>query len=485
MPESAWLIPDDWTLETGEWTAYCIRWPESEEWEIMMRSVLYTFTRGREWDRDSGSIRTAQKIGWQIFDRNNPLVPCEDCPDCPDCPDSGSPVLPSDGVGSSVIMESEDMGQVVTDVKIENGQLVVYFGPCCTHTFDLSASITEGGETVPDDIFDPLLPEGATYSACGRAAAVHAAVSLAVDSMWDERLNPNIFQWIGHVEQNVGLGNLSNNAVLSGVTYAIALDVVLGGEDIFDESKLQRALCSMAEVFQASNTNLSDDEWGAIFSAYQYAFGVYVGGIFVYAIRAIGRGTMSTVAKGGAVNQSANCGCPGTVPEEETEPDAQGWFLSQNYADQMTDAGIASGWGKVVAYIEALEPVYGAFLVLSAIPTGTIKRMNIDNAEGAYTPDAFDKTLWGSTSDHLETANNAYPNISALSTDIRTSLAAQRGFAGNINGGTGGIDSAVIASPEGLTGEIIGVRIDYSAPAAWLTTFEVLELRFVHNVNHP
>lgn len=60
-------IPDDW-LETDGYTLFLVCVPDSQFWRSIVRGQIHNLTRGRTWDGDTGSIKSAQAIGWQIYD---------------------------------------------------------------------------------------------------------------------------------------------------------------------------------------------------------------------------------------------------------------------------------------------------------------------------------------------------------------------------------------------------------------------------------
>lgn len=64
-------IPQDWDGES--WKRYCVCWPDSELWTGLLLGFLSYCTRGRSWHENTGSIKDAQAIGWEIFNRNYPL----------------------------------------------------------------------------------------------------------------------------------------------------------------------------------------------------------------------------------------------------------------------------------------------------------------------------------------------------------------------------------------------------------------------------
>lgn len=60
-------IPDDW-LETDGYLLFLVCVPDSQLWRSIVRGQIHNLTRGRTWDKDTGSIKAAQAIGWQIYD---------------------------------------------------------------------------------------------------------------------------------------------------------------------------------------------------------------------------------------------------------------------------------------------------------------------------------------------------------------------------------------------------------------------------------
>lgn len=129
-------IPQDFDGES--WTCYQIAWPQSAEFEQMLRDMLYMLTRGRWWDETTGRVTDMQAIAWEMFRRNLPLSGCGQDDDNDECiPQSEYDRLLAEleerytsGAGA-LIEGDDDMGQVVTDVTCENGKLYVWFGPCC------------------------------------------------------------------------------------------------------------------------------------------------------------------------------------------------------------------------------------------------------------------------------------------------------------------------------------------------------------------
>lgn len=64
-------IPTDWDGES--WCRWAVCWPDSEEWEGLLRGFLTLPQRGRTWDETTGSILDTQEIGREITALNLPL----------------------------------------------------------------------------------------------------------------------------------------------------------------------------------------------------------------------------------------------------------------------------------------------------------------------------------------------------------------------------------------------------------------------------
>lgn len=381
-------------------------------------------------------------------------------------------------------MEDDPVGQVVTDVQLVDGKIRVFFGPCCWHDLDVVAAVAENGEIIDPGTIDDLIPPGGAYSKCGRAKAMHEAIIKVADLIWDERDNPLIWTIVGNIESAAKLGNLSNNAIAAGVSLALGLDQVYGAEEIFDVSSTQRALCRMAERMTAFPQPLLEDEWDAVRNAYLNAFGVIIGALYLAAIDAIGRGTLGRLATLGTSDQAAVCMCPEEIAQGETTPDASGWYLGANLAANFTLASETEATWDALLQVEILgHDAYGTFLVVQSTPgDGTIKRMADTPLSGLVYP-AHTRNAWTNTSDHLESINQAYPLISTLNPTIRASLATQRGYLGNLDGGSGGINGTTIATPPSDQGDEVLANI-LAAPNA-MANLTVVEFRFVHNINSP
>jgi len=193
---------------------------------------------------------------------------------------------------------------------------VFYGGPCCFEDLDIGAIASEGEDNVGPD---PLNPSGATdfpYSACGKAKAIVDSIYLIVASGYSA-VNEWPWQWISYVENTVGY-DLDNNHLIgmfAEINAGLALDLGYGigieASDVNDPVERQRILCRVVDLFDDNAIGVPDS---ATFEAVKGCFKAEMWplslwwGMFEYAINALGRVDMDTIAKMGAA-QIANCDC--------------------------------------------------------------------------------------------------------------------------------------------------------------------------------
>jgi len=490
MPHGKWLIPTDWSLETGQWEHYCIAWPRSWEWYIQLKSLMFALTRGREWDELSGTIATAQAIGWEIFNKNHLLLNLCGEQDNSSEPQNGA--SGAFGAGSAYDGEEDNqMGQVVTDVTIVDGKLTVWFGPCCSKTLD--GFVTgPAGQDLGDDPLNPTHDPDFTYSACGKAWAIVDIVYKIIQAAWDEiDTLPDIFSIIPHIESFVGY-DLDNNHLIDLMSNVVASDGFgYSAADFQDASDKQRILCRLVSLFANDAAGVPDSAMfetirSIFYSEVNSAMEFTAATMFNSAVNALGRVDMDTAAKLGAGDATRDCDCGGGFLLQETTPDANGWYLGVDRHAEVTTAG---GYGAMWIGTPP-EDVYGVFMRLNTPPDANpTKRMSIIDFQIAH-PEIVvplqDDTVFANTSDHLEAMNQSYPIIQLDSQPIAVSLAAQAGATG-FTKVTGTVDGTVIATPDWPVSESRGAYIstpNLGDPGMAQPGF-VIEFRFIHNTNSP
>ncbi len=249
-----YLIPDDHNDDA--WTCIQLDWPNSPMWLGILRGIITLFRRGRTWDGGSGSIASAQSIGEQIFDRNWPFRLCADTADTASGQTGGLAALLA-GQGSAIEIIEDDMGQVVTEVRVENGTLYVEYGKCCIQTFPLAVGAEIDVEILPP----PAEQDDANL--CGVANALVEKWKAVMSAAFDAPREAAFWDWAGYVEARVGL-DLDDNKIMQAVLLAYASDLIefaTGGylawleDGGADEDELQRVKCQFFQTLLNAEAN--------------------------------------------------------------------------------------------------------------------------------------------------------------------------------------------------------------------------------------
>jgi len=238
------------------------------------------------------------------------------------------------------------MGQVVTNVTVnEQGQLVVWFGPCCSEV--LTGLVVS---STPTDItVDPVNPDNDpnfVYYACGKAKAivdaVYGLIEIAFDYA-DDILLP--WQYIGRIQDDFGF-DLDNNwlsLLIVSTQLAWVGGARYGDFDIVQERA--RVQCQLAATFADDNVGVPDS---ATFESIKALFKANINTInwtqFDQAINAIGTVDMDTIAKFGAGDASANCDCPDVNVPFAGVADAADWKYVFDFRNGLYDF-VLSGTG--------------------------------------------------------------------------------------------------------------------------------------------
>jgi hypothetical protein len=486
--ESGWKIPQDWDGET--WRCVTLRWPDSIDFERMLFGMLYDLTRGRTYDKFTGSLVAAQEMGWKIWDKNIPLAACTDCPDCEECPPDRTE-CPSGRGGGLIILGDETMangGGVVTGIEItDEGKLRVYYGHCCYDDLDIPAT---GGESS----VDPVNPDGGDtnpYSACGKADAVVGAIWLLIQRTFDVCDDIDIWPWqiIGTIEDAMGVDLDNNWMTYLAVNCAGALAIDKTADDILTDFDKQSIICKLAEYF-------SDDAIGVPdYATFQEIKGIFKSVIFMgnwvffdQALNAIGTHDLDTIAKWGADKQDADCDCPGEdYFPAETEPGENGWYLSVDHSDEVVYVLNDAETAKLAYWIgDQDQDVFGVWFKIDVAPSyGETKRENQTQCKAEYAAWIDqDVNVSPSSSDNLQSTNQSYPLVQCAQSAVMIELEIGRGVSGATQF-TGGVDdcSNPASSSEWTVGQTGGFILRCSGetiPDGYIT-----ELRFIMNTNSP
>lgn len=327
--DSGWPIPRDWDGES--WTCWAVRWPDSKEYRRLLTSLLFTLTRGREYDRHTGTITDAQEVGWLIFDGNTPLAACVD------------DATPTDVVERVRCIGGGSGGKLrmVTRVYIdyETAELVVQDGQCCEQRFSLAFAVPPGYEWPDEDL--PDLP-GSTGepTACTKAHAIMRIVFDMVDRLFDilpEAGGPSDF--INNVRSAWPMVNFGDLALAA--MYASGMTVSIQGleSETEDETVQQEMLCRVAQLFEDGQQPITDEQYSgidnAVMSVARRHFTLLTYPTGYGSMRNVYSNALTAIGKSDTINLtkllqpgSENCACPGDAPWAEFE-----WYRDYDFAE--------------------------------------------------------------------------------------------------------------------------------------------------------
>lgn len=368
-------IPNDW--DSASWECYQIVWPQSVKWTAVLLGLLSQPMRGRTWDERTGIIRDVQAVGWDIWARNALLPSCVVCPDDDDdgsdCSPPYSPDAPMVGYGSGLDSEECDMGQVVTDVTVVNGHLVVWFGPCCSRDLGLLSDIGLPSEGADIDVpWEPSNPGGVVYSACSKSWGIVEAVYEIIEASFSAA-NELPWKMVGYVEDAVGY-DLDNNWLLM-LLANVTIGVWVGKgylSDVYDQVEQERIAARVVELFSDDSSGVPTD---TLFEQIKGAFKAEIWPstkwqLFDQAINALGRHDMDTVAKLASTTRNVNCDYP-ALPSELFADFAVGrpWRYVWDFRDgsqgwEVQDGQVTAGvgwWGNSSA-TDNRVPIGGRFM---------------------------------------------------------------------------------------------------------------------------
>lgn len=323
-----YLIPDDWDGETFQCVE--IHWPDSPFWWSILRGVLTELARGRTWDESTGIIKDAQAVGWEIWSRSWPFMPCgtTDCPETPANGETGDtvpinvgPCFWDDFISDCEGENMSGCGGSGLPIKIESGKL--YWWHCC-QWIEVGAIAGLTDEVSDDWAGDP---EETDYYACGKASAIVELIFGVAKSCWDERDNYP-WQWSGHVKADWPGIQLSTNYIAITVTQAILCTALSFDETDWNTSALKQTARSRIVALMTADANpISSDVYLQIkgILAGLFDFTAAPLGLFLTnALDVIGRGDLSNYAALGATTEPGNCGQ--YIPPFEPEwPDGMDW----------------------------------------------------------------------------------------------------------------------------------------------------------------
>jgi len=302
--DAAITIPDDWSIETGQWNCIQIQWPNSPSWTAILLGILSAAQRGRFWDEKTGIVTDAQAIGREIFARNADLTSCEGDP---------LPLPPPDqigGFGGSCFEDCEDTMPCLDIshlLKIENGKLYALDGCCVWQEIGPLGAEPDLGET-------PLeIPGGdpPAYNACAKAYAGARILRDVAFACW-EQYDSYPWEFVPLVEEDVKQ-DLVDLAVVAAVLQAgIMSPLGYTIEEVCSDSFLQWLRCQLNVKFADNAATATEDDFK---SARSLVIGhvtpdVYKMNFWDYVFTAIGWKTFARYIALGAAQDDVDCDCP-------------------------------------------------------------------------------------------------------------------------------------------------------------------------------
>jgi hypothetical protein len=244
-------------------------------------------------------------------------------------------------VGDPSALEDETVGQVVTDVQIVDGQIRVFFGPCCWKDLGSIAEIVrDDDEGDIENPWDDVEGEAPVYSACAKANAIVDATYRLVECAYDQIDNAP-WQYLSNIEGCFGY-NLDDTHVIrmmSAVMFFYLTQNVTWN-DVNDADIRQAVKARVEPLLADDNTGVATDE---LFTRIKDAFGYemnfvnYVG-VFQYALDSIGRRDLDEIAKlGSRQYEGEDCAAPVAPYFEGMVPVGLDWLYGWDFRDAQGD----------------------------------------------------------------------------------------------------------------------------------------------------
>jgi len=417
-------------------------------------------TRGRYWDGDTGSIKDIQAIAWEIFSTNYPYTDCagEIIPPTP--PD----ILQCFGGGTD---EDEcNMAGCITNLTWEDGQLYMWFGPCCKILVEGDAgSIVQ--PPPPDTATDPADP---TTWACNKASGmattffdviVEVVAAISPFSTVYEMFAPcyQIIKRYGAVWGN------AQQICTAYIADKSAIDTMVA-----DLNTPGNFTCTWSPILLPTD-NLNSDEFWSIQTSFPVKFSVAQNAFLVPMTVAIGLANFAWWARL-FHDDPAVCVCPDE--NEPTEPTINGWYLGRYNEVTVVATGDYSTYlcNKLVAGHDAYGCLVEAYWTESP-PAGLVPIAGSSAGCSGYDVDG-----WGDTSQALETEPQGTQFAGMV-----TAVAVEVFGAGNFEDLICTYETNVVASPNVDAGE----TVNHGFSGRDMTTGKsyTIRVRLLHNTGSP
>lgn len=311
-------IPDDWGGEN--WQCIRVEWPDSPVFTAILTGLLSALSVGWFWDERSGSVRDAQEIGRDIWERNYPLISCS----------GGTIEIDDTATGNSIAIIERGMqimslcGYNPKAFKVENGNL--YVRDFCGEWVEVGALYGPEGKTMEIPAPSVDAEDDATYSLCGKAQGYINTIKAVVTAAWEATFMAFLDQE-GHVRNAADWATMGRQSIWLAIGSAIQSQAVSDEGTVLDDDRWARMVCQAVGQMSDSPVMSEEDRLAcesSMRSVVMADFGAAqkesVWSLVKNSIDALGKGDGRNAGTVGAADLSAECDCPETYDFTEVDP---------------------------------------------------------------------------------------------------------------------------------------------------------------------
>lgn len=482
-------LPD--VIDPGEFECIRVWYPADPGYRRAVMGALAYLQHWFAWARDDEKRgKDAAAVYREAFGLTvNDILAGRGCGDDSDNGDlPSSPGLTDEDLaclGGLIVLESEDdMGQVVTDLKIEDGKLVVYYGPCCrVELGDWCCDVSPNAPSDDDSIPVPDPPP--TGYDCYKAHTVVTLIQSIAAACWDVTGVVNFVLTPlapGLVDNQFPAFDLDNWSLFGALqTYYLAklAGIWVGGQafsEWYPETMWQRIICS-AKAQMSDAATFTQAEWDAIKAAIAQheVTDIFQKEALMRVYDSLGYDQAKMAAEQSYYGDAPDCACPDAAFEDEySTPNSSGWYLSDPI-DVYTVTYVNESGAERHLLIDVTpdHDVFGAVFTYDTQGVLNWKIMDANSVE----PTIQD---WG-----LDTSGNEYDYKTRVCWGPGTLWNLLFGSGAYYHLGEGNLDSITPETPatEGLAGAQQGLAAESVFNHGG--TITVSQLRLLHNTNSP
>lgn len=290
--------------------------------------------------------------------------------------------------GGGAAGSEEDVGQVVTEIKWEDGKLKVYYGHCCVDEFDICADCGSSPSDPDDELIQPPEPPPENI-ACQKAYWIAQEFSRFLQEGY-EHLPSSIYGWSSEMRALFRKFDLSNWSMYKLYQFYFA---IYSGEvfflDLWGETSTQTLACLFYPHLNGDDYDLSRAEYDALKSVKENLGNAIMQPVIDTAWDAINYSGFRDLAIEAQGVAEYDCRCPGVESPDATDPTTSGWYLSAIYTafDENVSNELTSGWTAFSRVLNQAHDVFGFVIDVSyggdvtAIQCKGLETITIDGDE--------------------------------------------------------------------------------------------------------